>query len=120
MIGYYISPPPLREPKKRGRNKVHCQRFAFQEPVTWGEPAEVIHLDDQYWGQVRIDYWNYLHERKGTDVLCDVNIFRSYGSVAKWFPLRVRLVTAFYAGGKTQERTVKHPPTNWQLPPTPS
>jgi hypothetical protein len=65
-------PPPPREPKKRGRNKAHGQRFAFKEPDTWGEPNEILELDDPYWGQVRLERWNNLHEKKGADVPYDV------------------------------------------------
>jgi hypothetical protein len=65
-------PPPPRQPKKRGRNKLHGQRFAFKEPDTWGEPNEVIDLDDPYWGQVRLERWNNRHEKKGADVPYDV------------------------------------------------
>jgi hypothetical protein len=65
-------PPPPHEPKKRGRNKLHGQRFAFKEPDTWGEPDEVVELDDPYWGQVRLERWHHLHEKKGADVPYDV------------------------------------------------
>jgi len=65
------SPPPPRAPNKRGRNKVHGQRFAFKEPDTWGDPDEVSDLDDPYWGQVRLARWNNRHEKKGADVPYD-------------------------------------------------
>ena len=65
-------PPPPREPKKRGRNKLHGQRFAFKEPDTWGEPGEVVELEDPYWGKVRLERWHNLHEKKGADVPYDV------------------------------------------------
>ena len=71
-IGCCIGPPPLRDPKKRGRHKVHGARFAFKEPDTWGEPDEVIELEDPHWGQVRLERWNDLHEKKGADVPYDV------------------------------------------------
>jgi hypothetical protein len=67
----YGSPPP-REPKKRGRNKLHGKRFAFKEPDTWGMPDEVIELEDPYWGQVCLQRWHNLHEKKGADVPYDV------------------------------------------------
>jgi hypothetical protein len=63
--------PPC-EPKKRGRNQIHGKRFAFKEPDTWGNPDEVIDLEDPYWGQVRLERWNHLHEKKGADVPYDV------------------------------------------------
>ncbi len=62
-------PPPPREPKQRGRNKLHGKRFAFKEPDTWGEPDEVIELEDLYWGKVRLERWPIepgLHFRKAT------------------------------------------------------
>lgn len=67
-----FGPPPPRQPKQRGRNKVHGQRFAFKEPGTWGEPDEVVELDDPYWGQVRLERWHNLHEKKGADVPYDL------------------------------------------------
>ena len=67
-----FGPPPPREPNKRGRNKLHGRRFAFKEPDTWGEADEIIELDDPYWGQVRLERWHDLHEKKGADVPYDV------------------------------------------------
>lgn len=63
-------PPPLI--KKRGRPKVHGKRFAFKEPETWGAPDQVIELQDDRWGKVRLERWNQLHEQKGMDVPYDV------------------------------------------------
>jgi hypothetical protein len=65
-------PPPPREPKQRGRNKRHGQRFAFKEPETWGEPDEASELEDPYWGKVRLERWHNRHEKKGADVPYDV------------------------------------------------
>jgi hypothetical protein len=65
-------PPPPRKPKQRGRNKHHGQRFAFKEPDTWGKPDEVLDLEDPYWGQVCLERWHSLHEKKGADVPYDV------------------------------------------------
>ena len=65
-------PPPPRPKGKRGPNRKHGQRFAFKEPETWGEPDEVVELEDPYWGQVRLERWNSLHEKKGADVAYDV------------------------------------------------
>ena len=44
---------------------MHGERFAFKEPETWGTPDEVIELEDPHWGQVRLERWNSLHEKKG-------------------------------------------------------
>ena len=67
----YHNPPP-REPGKRGRNKMHGARFAFKEAETWGAPDECIELEDAYWGKVKLERWNHLHEKKGSDVPYDV------------------------------------------------
>lgn len=61
-------PPPPRTPHQKGRPRVHGARFAFKEPETWGPPAEVIELEDPHWGQVRLERWAGLHEKKGADV----------------------------------------------------
>ena len=66
---YQAPPPPTG---KRGRPKKHGSRFAFKEPDTWREPDEVIDLVDPYWGQVRLERWSQLHEKKGADVPYDV------------------------------------------------
>ena len=51
---------------------MHGARFAFKEPETWGTPVEVIELQDEHWGQVRLERWGGLHEKKGADVPYDV------------------------------------------------
>lgn len=65
-------PPPPREPHQRGRPRVHGARFAFKEPETWGTPCEVMELEDEHWGKVRLERWSGLHEKKGADVPYDV------------------------------------------------
>jgi DDE superfamily endonuclease len=67
---YGAPPPPL--PHKRGRRRIHGDRFAFKEPDTWGTPAEVIELEDPHWGKVRLERWSGLHEKKGADVPYEV------------------------------------------------
>jgi hypothetical protein len=62
--------PPLTG--KPGRPRIHGERFAFKEPETWGIPDETIELQDPYWGQVRLECWRNLHEKKGVDVPYDV------------------------------------------------
>jgi hypothetical protein len=64
-------PPPPRT-GKQGRPRVHGARFAFKEPDTWGTPDEGVQLEDPYWGQVRLERWQGLHEKKGADVPYDV------------------------------------------------
>jgi hypothetical protein len=65
-------PPLPREPGKRGRNRIHGERFAFKEPETWGDPDEKCEFNDPFWGQVRLERWNRLHEKKGSDVPYDI------------------------------------------------
>ena len=65
-------PAPSRDPHQKGRPRVHGVRFAFKEADTWGEPDEVIELEDPRWGQVRLQRWKDLHEKKGVDVPYDV------------------------------------------------
>jgi hypothetical protein len=66
----YTPPPP--KSGKKGRPRVHGDRFAFKEPDTWGSPDATIELEDAYWGHVRLECWQGLHEKKGTDVPYDV------------------------------------------------
>jgi len=58
---YQVQPPPTG---KRGRPQKHGSRFAFKEPHSWGAPDEVIELEDPYWGQVHLERWSQLHEKK--------------------------------------------------------
>ena len=53
---------------KRGRPRVHGASFAFKDPGTWPDPDEMIALQDPLWGQVCLERWNELHEKKGADV----------------------------------------------------
>ena len=64
--------PPAPAPHQKGRPRIHGKRFAFKEPESWGTPAEVIELQDGYWGQVRLERWHGLHEKKGADVPYEV------------------------------------------------
>jgi hypothetical protein len=59
---------PAREPGKRGRIKLHGERFAFKEAETVSNPDECIELEHPYWGKVKLERWNHLHEKKGADV----------------------------------------------------
>jgi hypothetical protein len=51
----------------RGRPRVHGQRFAFKESETWGEADEVVELEDERWGKVRLRRWDHLHARQDAD-----------------------------------------------------
>jgi hypothetical protein len=66
----YGPPPPPTG--KKGRPRVHGERFAFKEPETWGSPDEVIEFEDPHWGKVRLARWYQMHEKKGADVPYDV------------------------------------------------
>jgi hypothetical protein len=66
---YHAPPPPSG---KRGRPRVHGERFAFKELETWGDPDEVLELEDEHFGKVRLERWQGLHEKKGSDVPYDV------------------------------------------------
>ena len=66
----YREPPPPNG--KRGRPRVHGERFAFKELETWGEPDEMLHLKDEHFGKVCLERWQGLHEKKGSDVPYDV------------------------------------------------
>jgi len=57
----YGEPGPYRG---KGRPRVHGDRFAFKEPDTWGEPDEIVGLEDGRWGTVRLRRWNQLHARQ--------------------------------------------------------
>jgi len=48
----------------RGRPRVHGDPFAFKEPETWAEPDEVVELNDERWGRVRLRRWDHLHARQ--------------------------------------------------------
>ena len=65
-------PTPPHDPHRQGRPRVHGARFAFKAADTWGEPDEVVELEDPRWGQVRLQRWKDLHEKKGVDVPYDV------------------------------------------------
>ena len=64
--------PEKPKARKRGRPRVHGQRFAFKEPDTWDDPDEVISLEHSRWGQVRLERWNRLHGKLDADVPFDV------------------------------------------------
>jgi hypothetical protein len=56
----------------RGRPVVHGDRFAFKEPDTWPEPAEMVEFEHDRWGQVRLRRWNKLHAKQDADTVFDV------------------------------------------------
>jgi hypothetical protein len=67
----YLVPEQSRK-RKRGRPRVHGERFAFKEPETWGTPNEIIEFEDPKMGLVKLERWNDLHGKTDTDVPFDV------------------------------------------------
>jgi len=67
---YQTSEQPKK--RKRGRPRVHGERFAFKEPETWHPPDEVISFEHAKLGQVKLERWNDLHGKNDTDVPIDV------------------------------------------------
>ena len=58
--------------KKRGRPRIHGERFAFKEADTWGTPDEVIELEDEKFGRVNLERWKNLHGKQDADVPFDI------------------------------------------------
>jgi hypothetical protein len=65
----YGPPPPYAG---RGRPRVHGQRFAFKDPVTWREPDEEVCFEDERHGQVRLMHWQDYHAKQAADVPFEV------------------------------------------------
>ena len=51
----------------RGRPRKHGERFVFKDPATWGDPEEVLTVEDAKWGTVEIRYWRELHAKAAAD-----------------------------------------------------
>ena len=64
--------PQLPKARKRGRPKVHGERFAFKQPQTWHPPDEAVSFEHAKLGQVKLERWNDLHGKNDTDVPIDV------------------------------------------------
>jgi hypothetical protein len=62
--------PPQK--RKRGRPRVHGERFAFKEPDTWPTPDEVMLFEHAKLGQVKLERWHNLHPKTDADVPIDV------------------------------------------------
>jgi hypothetical protein len=67
----YRAPETPRK-RRRGRPRIHGERFAFKDSDTRGKPDEVLTLQHPRFGQVRLERWNSLHGRKDADVPFDV------------------------------------------------
>jgi hypothetical protein len=64
--------PEQPRKRKRGRPKVHGQRFASKEPDTWDTADEVLSFEHTKLGQVTLQRWNALHGKQDADVPIDV------------------------------------------------
>jgi len=62
----------------QGRPRIHGDRFAFKEPETWGEPNEVVELEDERWGQVRLQRWDSLHARQDASTTFSVILVETH------------------------------------------
>lgn len=60
----YRTPGPY---SGRGRPKQHGERFAFKDPDSWGDPEEVVTVEDPKWGTVEIRFWRGLHAKAAAD-----------------------------------------------------
>ena len=69
-ILYRVPQQPRK--RKRGRPRVHGKRFAFKKSETWEAPDEVIALEHDKLGQVKLERWNNLHGKNDADVPMDV------------------------------------------------
>jgi len=67
----YQSPQPPQQ-RKRGRPRVHGERFAFKEPDTWPVPDEDMTFEHAKLGQVKLERWHNLHGKSDADVPFDV------------------------------------------------
>ena len=60
--------PEQPQQRKRGRPRIHGNRFAFKQPETWGTPDETIQFADPKMGLVKLERWNGLHGKNDVDV----------------------------------------------------
>jgi hypothetical protein len=64
--------PEQPEKRKRGRPRVHGERFAFKEPESWDTPEESLTFEHARLGQVKLERWHALHGKHAADVPFDV------------------------------------------------
>ena len=67
---YWAAEQPKK--RKRGRPRIHGERFAFKEPETWDLPDETIAFEHPQLGLVKLERWNDLHGKNDADVPFDV------------------------------------------------
>ena len=63
----YHAPEQLKK-RKRGRPRVHGERFSFKELESWNTPDEVTSFEHAKMGRVKLERWNNLHGKKDADV----------------------------------------------------
>ncbi len=56
--------PPVTQPKKRGRPRLHGAAFKFKDPATQGEPDERFEGCDEAGHRIEVRCWHHLHFRK--------------------------------------------------------
>lgn len=77
----------------RGRPAIHGPAFAFKDPSTWSEPAEMVELEDAHWGQVCLRRWDDLHAKQDAHTVfsvlcCEVHLERANPPQALWLGYR--------------------------------
>lgn len=64
---------PTPEPgRRRGRKRIHGDRFALLDPTTWGPPAAQDEQENATWGRVRLRRWDNLHAQQ--DATCHFSV----------------------------------------------
>lgn len=54
-------PPPY---SGRGRRPVHGAKFKLKDPTSWGEPVQVLEVQEAQLGRIWVSLWRDLHFRK--------------------------------------------------------
>ena len=55
---------PPRPYSGRGRRPVHGAKFKLKDPTSWGEPVQVLEVEEAQLGRIRVSLWRDLHFRK--------------------------------------------------------
>lgn len=86
-VFYRPAPPPSGG---RGRPRKHGARFACQDKQTWGEPEEVQEFEHGRYGQVKVQLWRGLHDRRAPEMTfsllrAQVHLEKDQPPKAVWF-----------------------------------
>lgn len=57
----YSAPPPYTG---TGRPRKHGDKFKLNDPTSWWQPDEEQSVEDEKWGQLRLQIWHGLHLRQ--------------------------------------------------------